>query len=110
MAYAMRNVAINSAAMAGAQTPAMVKELLGVKSAAGSIVSKMDDKAIQAVLDKPDSRLMRLGKAFGSKVGEGLKGGAKFEAAMLPAKLINKKLNKEEIDPEELVKESGLVS
>ena len=109
MAYAMRNVAINAAAMAGAQTPAMVKKLLGTESAVGSIVSKMDDKAIQAVLEKPDSRLIRLGKAFGSKVGEGLKGGAKFEAAMLPAKLINKKLNKEEIDPEELVKESAVM-
>ena len=116
--YAIRNTAINSLAMAGAGTPQMIKQLAGTKSAIGQVINNMSNKSIQEMIDIGNKSISLFGKsiktrplvnaatAVGEKALEGMGGFTKFEAAMLPAKVLNKKLNDEEINPEEMLKES----
>lgn len=72
-ARAMRVTAINSAAMAGAQTPAAIRKMLGNKTAYGKLVNGMTDDAIMATLKESPKSWKIFAKEVGA-VKEGVRG------------------------------------
>ena len=114
---ALTTTAIMSAAMAGAGTAGMIKNMLSTKTAAGQLVSNLTDAEITKVLDKIKNgtlknKILDYGKTIGKdavkSIAEGAKGGAKFETIMGMAKAVDQKIKGQDIDVQELAKEGAI--
>lgn len=114
--YALIVTGITSAAMAlaavqGAATPEMVKKILGTNTAIGEMVNRLADKDIAEIMKSPafKEKVQRLTAAIAKSGEEAFKGGIKFEltAGLLP-KVAIAKINKEDLNPEQLVTEGAL--
>ncbi len=107
--HALRVTAINSAALAGAQTPDAIRSMLGTKTAIGEMVSKMTNDEIEAMMKAKPTALKSFSKAIGKSFGESTKAGAKITAFTTGGQIANELISGKEIDPEQLAK-SALVS
>jgi hypothetical protein len=107
MATALVNTAIMSAAMTGAGTAEKIKAILGNKTAVGELVSKMDDKAIEAVLKSPRIEAAKqYFKAIPKATLEAGKKGVEFEAFMTAGDVVKAAVNGEQVHPEERMKQA----
>ncbi len=115
--YAMGVTAINSLAMAGAQTPEAIKNLASKSNnSASKIIADMSEEDIQKVLDKGTPKGLKAvgqvikdrAKATPKMIGEGLKTGAQFEAAMAGANELKHQIYNTPIDREQNFKQSVL--
>lgn len=116
--YALRITAINSAALAGAQTPEAIRSILGTKTAVGELVNKMTDDAIEGALKENTPTLKAFGKTFktkpitevGKAAGESVlnstKEGAKITGFTTGGQVLNNAISGKENDPETLAKEA----
>lgn len=114
-AYAMRVTAINSAAMAGAGTPAAIRKLLsGTKSAAGDLVMKMTDKEIEVALQS-ESKAMKAfrtatnaGKVIAGATKEGFVTAAKIQPFMTAGQVLNDAADGNVQDPMDYLKQASI--
>jgi len=113
---AMGITAINSFAMAGANTPEAIRAMAKGNTSAGKLIASMSDEAIEKVLAKGTPKGL---KAIAGTIKErlmatpkmaveGLKTGAKFEAAMTGAKELEHQIYNTPIDREQNFKQSLL--
>lgn len=94
---AMGATAINSLAMAGAGTPTEIRALASGNKSFEKVIAQMSDDEIKNVLSKGTPKgLKAFGQSFKDRIkatpemiGQGLKTGAKFEAAMAGANTLN---------------------
>ena len=114
---ALVTTGIMSAAMAGAGTADMIKSMVGTKTAAGELISKLSNEEIEKTLEKIKNgtlknKILDFGKSIGKdaakSIAEGAKGGLKFESIMGAAKALDKKLKGEDVNVKDLAKEAAL--
>lgn len=116
---ALRRTAISSAAMAGAQTPQAIRDMLaGTKSAASDIVSKMADDEILGALRKEPKTMSAFSKSIdfakntATNVGEGLFRGVKGAAKILPittaGQVVNDVIDDNVKSPQDYLKQAAI--
>ena len=116
--HAMRTTAINSAAMAGANTPEEIRKLLGNKSAIGKLVSGMTDDEIKLALKQEPKSLSAFKKSYesakslGKKVGgsaiEGYKTAGKITSFITAGQVANDAINGELKTPIDYAKQAAI--
>jgi hypothetical protein len=122
-AYATRVTAINSAAIAGAQTPQAIRNMFkGQKTAVGELVAKMTDTEIESALKATPKafksfseglkilkdKSLQAGKNFGSAALSGTKDAAKINTFMTGGRVVNDAVSGELRTPEEYAKDFAI--
>lgn len=121
LGHSIRVTGIQAAALAGADAPQAIRDMLGTKTAVGEIVNKMSDDAIEAALKEKNAAFTAFGKTFktqpiinaGKALGESVlnsaKEGAKITGFTTAGDIANQTLDNQPVDMERLAKQ-GLVS